>query len=104
MKKISRRLGPGRSEFQKAEHERFLEKECDFFTACGIKCACGESRNGWITQYHINMDGTVTMIGERDGRKEAIRNWNRRAPILTPVQISLLEISREPRKFEEGLK
>jgi len=35
---------------------------------------------------------------------DAAKNWNTRAPILTPVQISLLKISRDPRKFEEGLK
>ena len=83
---------------------RLLEKECDFFASWYVECKCGESKCGWVTQYHLNDDGTVTMIGKRDGRKEAIRNWNRRAPILTPVQISLLEISQKPRKFEEGLK
>ena len=29
---------------------------------------------------------------------------NTRAPVLTPVQLALLRIGREPRKFEEGIK
>lgn len=29
-------------------------------------------------------------------------DWNRRAPILTPTQLALLQISAEPRVFEEG--
>lgn len=70
---------------------RFLEDDCDFFTAWHVTCRCGESKNGWVTQYHLNDDGTVTMIGKRDGRKEAILNWNTRAPLLTPEQIKRLE-------------
>lgn len=33
-------------------------------------------------------------------RRQAIREWNTRAPLLTPTQLALLEISREPRKME----
>lgn len=35
---------------------------------------------------------------------EARRIWNQRAPLLTPTQMALLGIAREPRKFEEVLK
>lgn len=37
-------------------------------------------------------------------KEEAIGYWNTRAPVLTPVQLALLGIAREPRKFEEGNK
>lgn len=37
--------------------------------------------------------------------KEAAKaEWNTRAPVLTPVQIALLGIAREPRIFEEERK
>ena len=36
------------------------------------------------------------------GMKMAIKEWNARAPILTPAQMALLQIAEEPRKFEEG--
>ena len=76
----------------KIDHgNRFLEKECDFFTSWYVACRCGETKCGWVTQYHLNDDGTVTMIGKRDGRKEAIQNWNTRSPLLTPEQLAALE-------------
>lgn len=81
---------------------RFLDDKCDFFTAWAVKCKCGHVINGYITQYQINTDGTVSMVGDRDGRKEAIQNWNTRPPLLTPTQMAALE--RETRKFEEGIK
>lgn len=37
-------------------------------------------------------------------KEAAIGYWNTRAPVLTPVQMALLGIAREPRKFEEGNK
>lgn len=33
--------------------------------------------------------------------ESAIREWNTRAPVLTPAQLALLKIGAEPRKFEE---
>ena len=33
-------------------------------------------------------------------KQKAIEEWNTRAPLLTPTQLALLEISREPRKME----
>ena len=37
-------------------------------------------------------------------KKRAIKEWNTRTPALTPTQMALLKIGREPRKFEEGNK
>ena len=37
-------------------------------------------------------------------KTDAASYWNTRAPVLTPVQLALLRIGREPRKFEEGIK
>lgn len=37
-----------------------------------------------------------------NGMNTAEKNWNTRAPLLTPTQMALLKIGREPRKFEEG--
>ena len=34
---------------------------------------------------------------------EEICFWNTRAPLLTPTQMALLGIAREPRKFEGGI-
>lgn len=44
--------------------------------------------------------GDLTYSSEYEARKA----WNTRAPLLTPVQLALLGIAREPRKFEEGSK
>ena len=38
-----------------------------------------------------------------NGMKEAAKTWNTRAPLLTPTQMALLGIAREPRKFEGGI-
>ena len=38
------------------------------------------------------------------GMKMAVREWNTRAPILTPTQLALLRIAEEPRAFEEESK
>lgn len=37
-------------------------------------------------------------------KTDAASYWNTRAPVLTPVQLALLGIAREPRIFEEGSK
>ena len=37
-------------------------------------------------------------------KQKAIEEWNTRASVLTPTQMALLKIGREPRKFEEGSK
>ena len=37
-------------------------------------------------------------------REMVIKSNNTRAPVLTPVQLALLGIAREPRKFEEEIK
>lgn len=37
-------------------------------------------------------------------KQKAIEEWNTRAPLLTPTQMALLGIAREPKKFEEGIK
>ena len=37
-------------------------------------------------------------------KAEAADYWNTRPPLLTPAQLALLKIGREPRKFEEGIK
>ena len=36
-----------------------------------------------------------------NGMIAAAEAWNTRAPLLTPTQMALLGIAREPRKFEE---
>ena len=38
--------------------------------------------------------------GKDKARLLVMRRWNARAPILTPTQIDLLQISSEPRAFE----
>lgn len=42
--------------------------------------------------------------GFHSSEKWAHKDWNTRAPLLTPAQLALLKIGREPRKFEEGIK
>lgn len=37
-------------------------------------------------------------------KQKAIEEWNHRAPLLTPAQMAVLGVAREPRKFEEGIK
>lgn len=37
-------------------------------------------------------------------KESAIKGWNHRPPLLTPTQMAVLGIAREPRKFEEGIK
>ena len=32
----------------------------------------------------------------------SLQAWNHRQPLLTPTQMAVLGIAREPRKFEEG--
>lgn len=59
------------------------------FSTIGVQVYCTKCRVG--TQYRKT---------EHEARKE----WNRRAPLLTPTQMALLGIAREPRKFEEGSK
>lgn len=54
-------------------------------------------------------NGTIKVEEAHEyGKEIAVRlvtnRWNTRAPVLTPVQLSLLGIGREPRIFEEGLK
>ena len=45
--------------------------------------------------------GVMTTTSEDENI--ARREWNHRAPLLTPTQMALLGIAREPRKFEGGL-
>lgn len=47
--------------------------------------------------------GLTFCIGRYDYH-ETMKEWNHRAPVLTPMQLALLGIGREPRKFEEGIK
>lgn len=47
----------------------------------------------------MNVYGEVTT----ETALKLIRKWNQRAPLLTPTQMAVLGIAREPRKFEEGL-
>lgn len=56
--------------------------------------------------YRMVSDGedVVEKICAHSPEREARLVWNTRAPVLTPTQIALLGIAREPRKFEEGIK
>ena len=53
---------------------------------------------------HIRCDkcGIETKVYGKS--KRAMKAWNTRAPVLSPVQLSLLGIGREPRIFEEEIK
>ena len=44
--------------------------------------------------------GLTFSIGSYDYH-ETMKEWNTRAPVLTPAQLALLRIGAEPRKFEE---
>lgn len=56
-----------------------------------LQCDCG---------IIMNVYGEVTT----ETVLKLIRKWNTRAPLLTPEQMAMLGIAREPRKFEEGIK
>lgn len=49
----------------------------------------------WVCGFCGPIESSVT---------KAISKWNTRAQVLTPVQLALLGIGREPRIFEEGSK
>lgn len=71
-------------------------------TAAGVLLECpfcggnAEEQDNWI--FCI----TCGVGYEEFDPEESRKAWNTRAPILTPVQLALLKIGAEPRKFEEG--
>lgn len=59
---------------------------------------CGgevEEQDNWI--FCINCGVGYEEFDPKESRKA----WNTRAAVLTPTQVALLQIGREPRKFKE---
>lgn len=53
----------------------------DMLTRWKVYCPnCGVEKRGGLTYYRFNNDETIRIFDKRyDGRKEAIKDWNRRA-------------------------
>lgn len=57
-----------------------------------IRCEkCHVELGGYGTEYSMNKNEKFEIIKRVDGRKETVKIWNTRAPILTPEQIKRLE-------------
>lgn len=55
-------------------------------------------------KYSVTCGMCFSATGWNTLEADAIKIWNHRAPLLTPTQMAMLGIAREPRKFEEGVK
>lgn len=52
----------------------------DFITRWRVRCDnCGCMQEGGITEYRISKSEEMIILNHRDGRKNAIERWNRRA-------------------------
>lgn len=83
----------------RAAQERVTERgellPCPFCGGEAVKRGFTTKGAKWVSCVDCICDGETGMTP-----KEAIKNWNTRAPLLTPTQMALLGIAREPRRFD----
>lgn len=76
-----------------------------------LPCICGKIPTITVTKhvpgFYADLECECGILlteleeSEPDVIRSVIKKWNTRVPILTPTQLALLQISAEPRVFEE---